>query len=231
MKKNILIILIISLSSLQSFAQEKTKDNWIIKWNSTAAIDAFSFPTVQFAVEKKINPYFSVQLESGIQIYDFRKVDTTIVNTNGFKLMTEGRFYLFNYLNKEKSSARKSGGFYTGIQFFYRKNDYNFKQDYFLNETDYENYTNLQSDIFGVKKEVFGANISLGYQIPFKRIIFEPYMYLGTLNRKIKNISREYNTNLGHISKDEIHYRGMDLYEESNNTFNFSFGFRIGYKL
>lgn len=231
MKKLLLLIFIFTLKSNTSFAQEKTTDNWIVKWNATSSIDIFSFPTLQFAVEKKINTFFSVQLESGIQAYDFRKTDTIFTKTKGVRLITEGRFYLSSYLKRKKLEIKNSKGFYTGIQLFYRKNYYNYTQEYYQNEADYENFTNLQSDVLGVKKEVYGFNFCFGYQIPHKRFIFEPYIYIGTLYRNIKNSNREFNSELGHIANDYVHYYGSDLEEESNNGGNFSFGFRIGYKL
>lgn len=224
-------IFFIAISS-QLFAQEKSTEQkkWIMKWNTTAAVDVFSFPTIQFAVEKKLNDNFSIQTEIGYQFYEFSKPETSIVKTSGFRLIAEGRFYVFNYFKNDKTKKRKSDGLYTGIQIFYRKNNYNYNQEYYTNQSDYENHINLLSDTFGVKKEVYGTNICLGYQIPFNNFILEPYVYIGVLKRNIENLEREYNPNIGHVSADDIHYRGKDLEEESRNDGNFSFGLRLGYK-
>ena len=62
----------------------------------------FSFPTIQFAVEKKLNDNFSVQTEFGYHFYDFSKSYTEIVKTSGFRLIAEGRFYIYNYFKKDK---------------------------------------------------------------------------------------------------------------------------------
>ncbi len=232
MKLKLWIVALFILITSQLFAQEKSieQKKWIIKWNATAAVDAFSFPTVQFAVEKKLNDNFSIQTEVGYQFYEFSKHYTSIVKTSGFRLIAEGRFYIFNYFKNDKTKNRKSDGLYTGIQMFYRKNNYNYNQEYYVNETDSENNTNLLSDAFGVKKEVYGTNICLGYQIPFNNFILEPYVYIGILKRNIDNFEREYNSNLGHVAEDNIHYFGKDLEEESRNNGNFSFGLRLGYK-
>lgn len=216
-----------------TFAQESKDKKWIVKWNNTAAIDAFSFPTVQFAVERKIGSYFSVQTEAGIQVYSFRNnADTLSVSDSGFKVMTEGRFYLFNYLKKDKTKRRKSDGIYTGIQVFYRKNSYNERLDYYRDEISYDNNENRISDDYGIKKEVYGINLCLGYQIPIYSFVLEPYVYIGGFKRNIQNFNRSYDESLGHIEKDDPHpwVRVHDKKEESGNGANFSFGFRVGYK-
>ena len=54
MRKTIFILLI--CISKMTFAQSNDdKSSWIIKWNSTAAIDIFTFPTIEFSIEKKIS--------------------------------------------------------------------------------------------------------------------------------------------------------------------------------
>lgn len=232
MKNKFLILLILLFFSNEFFSQTEVINNnsWIIKWNTTAAIDVFSFPTIQFAVEKKIKNHFSVQTEYGIQAYSFNKTDSIFIKTSGHRLMIEGRFYIFSYLKREKSLRKKSDGLYAGVQLFYRKNNYNYSQDYYKSESDYNNHINLISDTFGVKKEVKGMNFCLGYQITFNNFILEPYTYIGALKRDINNLKREYNPDLGHISSDNIHYAGKDLKEESKKEVNFSFGLRVGYK-
>ncbi|HSD13136.1 MAG TPA: hypothetical protein VLB74_00665 [Flavobacterium sp.] len=226
--RRIFLLLLFSLNSLNFFAQtEETKPkNWIVKWNATAAVDVFSFPTVQFAVERKLNNYFSVQAEYGIQLYGFPKSDTVSVKNYGHRVIIEGRFYIFNYLKKDKSKTRKSDGLYTGLQLSYRKNSYNFTQEYYLNETD----SDIQTDVIGVKKEVYAINVCFGYQIPFHNFILEPYVYLGYFNRNIENFDREYDESAGHVPVDDIHYFGSDLTEESDSYGNVSFGLRLGYK-
>jgi hypothetical protein len=235
--KKILLLLVVLFNIITTFAQteqlQPVEKKWIVKWNNTAAIDAFSFPTVQFAVERKINSYFSVQTEAGIQAYSFRNsADTLSVSDSGFKVMAEGRFYLFNYLKKDKTKRRKSDGVYTGIQFFYRKNSYNERLDYFRDEISYDNHENMISDDFGIKKEVYGINLCLGYQIPIHNFVLEPYVYIGGFKRNIKNFNRDYDESLGHIEKDDPHPWVVthDKKEKSGSGENFSLGLRIGYK-
>jgi hypothetical protein len=214
-----------------SFSQEiKKQSSWIIKGNTTALIDIFSFPTVQFAVEKKINNYFSIQTEIGYQLYDLRdKADTVSVKVGGFKINTEGRFYLFNYLKKNKNRKRNSDGIYAGIQAFYRENKYNKSLSY-TKEGD-ESMT-LFDDSFGVVKTVYGANLALGFQKQIHKFIMEPYIYIGYMNKKVENPNREFNKNLGHTEDIYVHdfFSSFDKEESSGNMVNFSFGLRLGYR-
>ncbi|WP_136668357.1 DUF3575 domain-containing protein [Flavobacterium sp. H122] len=235
--KKLILLFFISLTSLNLIAQtEQTsilEKKWIAKINATALIDGFSFPTIQFAVERKIKPYFSIQTEAGIQAYSFRNnADTLSVDNSGFRLITEGRFYLFNYLKKDNTKKRKSDGLYTGIQAFYRKNNYNERFYYFPDQNSYDNNTNKIIDDYGIKKEVYGINLCFGYQIPINNLILEPYLYIGALKRNIKNFDRTYNESLGHVEDDDIHgfIRFNDEEKASGKGENIAFGLRIGYK-
>ncbi|MEW5676143.1 hypothetical protein ABGT15_07505 [Flavobacterium enshiense] len=237
--KKILFILFVSLICLNVFSQtEETKPvekKWVAKLNATALIDGFSFPTIQFAVERKLGSYFSVQTEAGIQAYNInrRVADTLSVNTSGFRLMTEGRFYIFKYLKKDQSKTRRADGFYTGIQLFYRKNSYNERQYYYHDEISSENYENRLTDDFGIKKEGYGMSLCIGHQIPFNNFIIEPYTYIGFLKRKIKNFDESYNENLGHVLDDIDNHptvRDFDDESDSGTLENIAIGIRIGYK-
>lgn len=236
--KKIILLLVISLSYFISFAQTEqnkpTEKNWVAKLNATALVDGTTFPTVQFAVERKLTSYFSIQTEAGIQLYDLfpNAVDTVSVNVTGFRLMAESRFYLFNYLKKEQSKKRKSDGLYTGLQIFYRKNSYNRSLDYYPDQASYDNNINELKDDFGVKKEAYGINLSFGYQIPINNFVLEPYTYIGALKRNIKNYDRTYNPNLGHIEEDGAHpwVTLHDKEEDPSTGVNFSLGLRVGYK-
>lgn len=235
MKQTILsLILLISFNAFTQTEQNSLSEKkWVAKLNITSLIDATSFPTVQFAVERKLNPYFSIQTEAGIQAYSFRNyADTLSVDNSGFRLITEGRFYLFNYLKKDKTKKRKSDGLYTGIQVFYRKNSYNERFYYYPDQNSYDNYTNRITDDYGIKKEVYGLNLCFGYQIPINNLVLEPYLYIGGLKRNIKNFDRTYDESLGHIKEDDIHgfIRFNDEEKKSGRAENIALGFRVGYK-
>lgn len=232
--KNIsnLIFLIILLNfQTITFSQENKKQNpWIIKINTTALIDIFSFPTVQLAVEKKINNSFSVQTEVGYQLYDlWYNIDTTSVKVGGFKINTEGRFYLFNYFKNEKTKKRFIDGIYTGIQVFYNENKYNQTTQYYKSNIESGTYF---TDNFGVIKKIYGTNLAVGFQKMFNQFLIEPYIYFGYRSKKVENINREFDPSLGHIEDNGPHdfFGHSDKEESSGNSANFSFGFRVGYQ-
>jgi hypothetical protein len=223
-------LIILFIYSNKSFSQDINKQSsWIVKLNTTALIDVFTFPTVQFALEKKINNSFSIQTEVGYQFFDMgNEIDTVSVKVGGYKINAEGRFYFCNYFKNDKAKKRNSDGLYTGIQIFYRENKYNESTAYFK-DTMYED--NI-IDNYGVIKKIQGVNLIFGFQKQFNRFIIEPYLHLGLMNRKVKNINREFNEDLGHIENNGPHdFFGYYSKEESSGIdVNLGFGFRVGYR-
>ena len=231
MKLKLLFLTAFLFGTNESFSQEKKDESsYILKLNATSLADGFSFPTVQFALEKKLNNSFSVQGELGLQLYDLgRSVDTVSVDTKGFRAMAEGRFYFLNCYKKDKSRKRISDGVYVGIQLFYRENQFSRNTSYYFEDSENEE---LFKDNFGVKKKIFGANLALGFQKQFGHFVLEPYMYIGIMKRDIKNFDRSYNPDLGHLEDNDSHdlFGDTDMQESSGYKPNFSFGLRIGYR-
>ena len=225
--KKLLFVLIPMISTL-IFAQESKESNWILKLNATQLIDAVSYPTLQISAERKINPYFSVNAEFGYQLYDFSKADTLLLKSKGFKTNLEGRVYLFKLLNSRIESKRNE--FYVGLQLFYRENEGTNSVDFSPKSDETKFYT----DNFGTKRTAKGFNITFGNQISMsKKIILEPYIGLGLMNRKINNSDIEYDeikdTRNGTGLKPL--FQKLNLEESSGNIFNFCFGLRVGYRL
>lgn len=225
--KKLLTLFILTISTL-IFAQKSKESNWILKLNATQLIDVVSYPTLQISAERKINPYFSVNAEIGYQLYDFSKPDTIFLKSKGFKANLEGRVYLFKMLHSRIESKRNE--FYVGLQLFYRENEGTNSVDYSPKSDE----TKLYTDNFGTKRTARGFNITFGNQISMsKKIILEPYIALGLMNRKINNSDIEYNE-----AKDTRNGTGLkplfqklNLEESSGNVFNFCFGLRVGYRL
>jgi hypothetical protein len=75
---------------------------------------------------------------------------------------------------------------------------------------------------------MFGNQISVS-----TKIVLEPYIGLGLMNRTINNSNIEYDeandTRNGTGLKPL--FQKLNLEESSGNVFNFSFGLRIGYRL
>lgn len=225
--KKLLFALIPMISTL-IFAQESKESNWILKLNTTQLVDAVSYPTLQISAERKINPYFSVNAEFGYQLYDFSKADTVLLKSKGFKTNLEGRVYLFKLLNSRIESKRNE--FYVGLQLFYRENEGTNSVDFSPKNDETKFYT----DNFGTKRTAKGFNITFGNQISVsKKIILEPYLGLGMMNRKINNSDIEYDeikdTRNGTGLKPL--FQKLNLEESSGNVFNFCFGLRVGYRL
>jgi len=225
--KKLLFVLIPMISTL-IFAQESKESNWILKLNATQLVDAVSYPTLQISAERKINPYFSVNAEFGYQLYDFSKADTLLLKSKGFKADLEGRVYLFKLLNSRIESKRNE--FYVGLQLFYRENEGTNSVDFSPKSDETKFYT----DNFGTKRTAKGFNITFGNQISMsKKIILEPYIGLGLMNRKINNSDIEYDeikdTRNGTGLKPL--FQKLNLEESSGNVFNFCFGLRVGYRL
>ncbi|OBW41473.1 hypothetical protein AB670_02156 [Chryseobacterium sp. MOF25P] len=225
--KKLLFVLILMISNL-IFAQESKESNWILKLNATQLVDAVSYPTLQISAERKINPYFSMNAEFGYQLYDFSKADTLLLKSKGFKTNLEGRVYLFKLLNSRIESKRNE--FYVGLQLFYRENEGTNSVDFSPKSDETKFYT----DNFGTKRTAKGFNITFGNQISVsKKIILEPYIGLGLMNRKINNSDIEYDeikdTRNGTGLKPL--FQKLNLEESSGNVFNFCFGLRVGYRL
>lgn len=225
--KKLLFVLIPMISTL-IFAQESKESNWILKLNATQLVDVVSYPTLQISAERKINPYFSVNAEFGYQLYDFSKTDTILLKSKGFKTNLEGRVYLFKLLNSRIESKRNE--FYVGLQLFYRENEGTNSVDF----SPKNDATKFYTDNFGTKRTAKGFNITFGNQISMsKKIILEPYIGLGMMNRKINNSDIEYDeikdTRNGTGLKPL--FQKLNLEESSGNIFNFCFGLRVGYRL
>lgn len=231
MKIKLLSLITLLFCFTSSFSQEeKDERSYILKLNTTAFVDGFSFPTVQLALERKFNNSFSIQGEFGLQLYELgSSVDTVSLDAKGFKAIGEGRFYFLNYYKKDKSKKRVSDGVYAGLQVFYRENQFSRNTSYYIEGTENEE---LYKDNFGVKKKIFGANLALGFQKQFGHFVLEPYMYVGFMKRDIENFDRSYDPELGHIEDNGPHdfFGDTDMKESSGYKANFSFGLRLGYR-
>jgi hypothetical protein len=75
--------------------------NWILKLNAMQLVDIFSYPTIQVSAERKINPYFSVNVEAGNQFFDFdeRSIekDTIFFKPKVLKQILKVAFICLNY--------------------------------------------------------------------------------------------------------------------------------------
>lgn len=213
-----------------SFAQKiQTKESsWNAKIDMLQLVDVASFPTLKLTVEKKITPKFAVLLGGGFQLYEpYPNNDTIQMKATGFKIDMEARTYILKVLNPQRYT--QSGGIFVGIQGLYRENKFAGGADYKRKNDDPNAAVPTFSDEFGVKKKIFGANITSGWQKSLRRFVFEPSVGLGIMNRKITNTEMAFNS-----ATDRFHYNhgnGIPRTEnKSGNYFNLSLSFKIGYQ-
>lgn len=228
MKKIItIIILIISTTAL---SQELNEKNLILKLNTTQLIDVFSFPTIQLSAEKRINQYLSVNAEFGYQVYDnIVYVDTTFLKQKGFKANLEFRCYFQKLINKKRVSNKSE--LFLGLQLFHRENQKSNSVTY--RRTENEINPIYFDDDFGVKKSVNGINLTFGSQISItKKLILEPYLLFGYMNKKVENINLQYNEEIHSADQNDgiPILVGLDIAKKKENNANFGFGLRIGYR-
>ena len=225
-----LIIFFLVISNL-SFAQKihNNTTTLIFKVNVTSFIDVFSFPTVQFSVEKKLSRYFSLSSEVGYQLYTFKYADTTFLNPEGFKVNFECRYYIPEF-RKSIGLNQPLEGIYLGLRPFYRQNQYNAYIP-FQTKSDSVNWNN---DDFGVKNKTYGLFFILGFQKSVSRkLIFDFFSGLDVEKRIVANSDLQYNKYSGDIMGGTDFMRFLwkfNLSESSGLWANISFGFRIGYK-
>lgn len=222
------VTIIILMLSINSLSQEMKENKWILKLNAPQLIDIFSYPTLQVSAEKKINPYFSVNAEIGYQLYDFHEKDTVFLKPKGFKTNIEGRVYLIKLINSRIKSNRSE--LFVGLQFFYRENQNTNVVEYSPKNDETKSFR----DYFGTKRTAKGLNITLGYQISAsKKIILEPFIGFGMMNRRIKNSDIQYDKSKDLRGGTDLVplFQKLNLEESSGSLLNFCTGFRIGYRL
>lgn len=225
MKKLILVPLFLFPAML--FAQEPLEHKWVAKLNVTQLLDASTFPALSISAERKINYYFSLCPEIGIQLYNFYQTDTAFLQPRGFKASLEGRIYLSKLIKSRKESKRTEQ--FISLQAFYRKYQNNHGVFYSL----LSDSTREFFDDFAVKKTVIGINIIYGLQFsPSARIVLELYAGGGILSRKVRNTNIEYDESK-HFLKgtDLVPYLARQNMEPSSGIdYNACLGFRIGYR-
>lgn len=224
MLKKVALILLLLFSKLV-FSQDNNSENgWIIKYNPTHSIDFLTFPTITFAIEKRISKNIGINLEIGNQLYSFKNesLDTIYDKPRGFKANVETRWYW-------KSDDKRNSGFYNGLQLFYRYNQFTRTVSY-THESTSEGFV----DTFGVRKMAAGAMLVAGYQyiMPYN-FMLEAYFGGGYMYRNIQNNHREFNPDKDEIVEgvDQLINRAsVDLSENSGSTVILTIGCRIGYK-
>lgn len=224
-------ILLFLLIPIGLFAQEipqrqeiKNERTWSVKLNVLQLVDAFAFPVVMVGTEKRINRWFSLNAEAGYQFYDGDKDPEMIIyKQRGVKANIEARSYVISMFNP--NATKKARGFFAGIQFFYRQNQYTATDSYY--DPDIDTPQETIYDRYGVRKTAYGFNICAGYQKASRHFLFEPYLAIGGMYRDVNNTQRIDNTGLQENYSE--YFLHNDKSEDSGFTGNFTAGIRFGY--
>ncbi|MBF6609050.1 MAG: DUF3575 domain-containing protein [Flavobacterium sp.] len=227
MKKILLSVLMLTnvLYSQEDF------DKWAVKLDLVQLVDNTSFPNVNLQAEYRLTNNFSVTFATGVQLYSIHPPDTLHVKSWGIKLQGELRYYI----NRDQ---RKHPGFFTGVQLFYKANAGNHEISYRKeDESGMEDPSLTFTDNFGAKRTLFGAIVTVGYQIALPKkyklpLVFEPHAGIGVQNRIVKNYDLQYN----YLVDEDLanHDFVTDNHISSYRTTflpSFTLGFRIGLQL
>jgi hypothetical protein len=209
------------------------RSNTLLKWNLTSAADVFTFPALQFAVEKGISKHYSIMAEAGLQAYHLLTRSTASeIQPKGFRATIELRRY-FLHQTEQGEERELLTGLYTGLNVTARQYQYNDEMLY----RNIDNYDDRYTDTYGVRRGFAGVNGLAGYQGRFKKgkIFYDAYGGLGLGIFSLKEYGKEASIREG--------YKASTPYDASMDnilgrkptkgmaSFNMMLGLRVGLKL
>ncbi|MDQ3110490.1 MAG: DUF3575 domain-containing protein [Bacteroidota bacterium] len=228
MKKFLYCLLLISGSAV---AQRDSTINMDVKLNFFSPIDVFNFPTIDLSLEHRITNNFSVSVEGGYEFYHFNKPDTSFINPSGYKLASELRLYHpFKSAAVKRSMHTSLTGFYLGVDFFYRQEQYNSAVEFTKSGGD----STVFIDNYWTRKKATGTNLTVGYQwSPYRRIVADAFLGVGMLRRTIERHELSYSEKEGDeistSSRTDSFFSAKDLRETNGPGLSLAFGVKIGF--
>ena len=185
--KKLLGILFFSLHFLFLNAQS---DKVSIKFSPLALMDDVSMPTIQGGLEVKLSKRIYWYNEVGVKyrrcVNEFS--DTAFVESRGFKLKTEIRYYLRGL--KTGFVKQPINGFYVAGNAFFINDYHNTKVGYFA----MKDSSTFKQDAFGVHKKIFGINVLAGFQQPiYKNFLIDLYLGIGVRLRMVNTVEKVFN--------------------------------------
>jgi hypothetical protein len=203
--------------------------DWIIKVNAVSPFDALTFPVPQVGVERRISRYWSVSAEGGYQIYGFKKPDTSLTATRGYKGNLELRYYIKRFYRTPW--AAKLETVYLGFRPFFHHNRFSDELSFRTGEEGspwHENY-------YTTRNNTYGLNVVMGFQKSVKpETVFDLYFGAGVMMRDITNDYLDYDPDQGEVlagTEFMKFFKGLGLEKSSGIWPNLLVGFRIGLKL
>ena len=224
--KLIFALLFLITIAIGGWAQEK---RFVIKFSPLALIDEISFPTIQGSIEYKLSKNLSWHNEIGIKYRKgyYEGSDTSFINSSGYKVKTELRYYL-SEINETLGLNKSFNGFYLGGNIFFNRDCHNSQLGYYQNNDS----STLVIDNFGVKKSSMGMNFIIGLQqTVYKHFLIDLYAGLGFRIRNIDNLKREYDPDRDSIDGPidvtiQAIRDNIDVTEGISGTVNLTLGFR-----
>lgn len=204
----------------------------VIKSAPLALIDEASFSTIQAGIEIPAAARMSWYNEAGIHYRKgyYESADTGFVNSGGYKIKTELRYYFNHLLHGVPDIVME--GYYLGINLYFIRDIHNTELEYY-----FQNDSSIKkTDNLGVKKSVWGSTILLGRQKAIsKYFLLDYYTGLGIRFRNTATINREYiygrDALIQPIDLTIAGIRNMNDGKAGKNfTGNFSLGIRICYR-
>jgi hypothetical protein len=154
-----------------------------------AAADIFSFPTIQAGVEYRFTPKISWYNEFGVEYARsfIALPDSVVLRPHGIKVKTELRYYF--HPGTAAGHSGLSGQEYVAINGFLTSDTHNTEVLYH-----YKGDTSTRTDVFGVRKKVWGMNVVYGReQLIGKRFGLDWYVGAGIRLRYITTVGQQFN--------------------------------------
>ena len=217
------------LISASSYGQ---KDKLSITICPLAAADFFSFPTIQGGVEYRFTPKISWYNEFGVEYARsfIGLPDSVILRPHGIKVKTELRYYFHS--GRAAGRSDLSGQQYVAINGFLTSDTHNTEVLYHS-----KGDTSTRTDVFGVKKKVWGLNAVYGMeQLIGKRFGLDWYFGAGIRFRYITTVGQQFNFQSDYL-EGPIDYNLPFEREKTeakggfSTTANLTAGIRLFYRL
>ena len=202
------------------------RNDFLVYTSPAAAVDVFSQPMLTIGTEYFPLKNISLSAEIGFSYFNPRKTDIEVIPYRGRLQRFEVKFHnLVNLFNLENDSE------YFGIEA-------RFIQRQFSDEISYNFIDNPLEEIIleniAVKRNLNIYNLKYGLILPLNNhFYFDFYTGFGFRIADVSNPRIQYNSEIHYLTTDEIFFSTTyENLEDSfrKNQFNFSLGFKFGYR-
>jgi hypothetical protein len=204
-----------------------------IQISPLSLIDDVTFPAIQLGYERSLSERFSWFNEAGLRYRRsfLENADTALVKGFGFRAKSEIRYYMPRAFGYEDVKTVLNG-IYLAANIFYKRESHNTEISYHPGKDS----TLAAYDDFGVRKNILGVNLLLGFQRKLaNHFLLDIYLGAGYRVRFIKDSYLKYNKNTDAlISAGGYNIRSMmnevDLKNGTSYSLSVTMGLRLGYR-